>query len=251
MSLHDLNLLQPDLSALCEAWEESGRELLDVFEISREPADDTQNPPLLVAALDQLASVVRCLEQDYRRRDLPHDIDLGELLDFGLNLLEHLRDWAERLKRIDLRLEFELYTIPFALWTIRRGGELRTLDVLVDGLAYLANKAQEPAYLSELCTAMGELLVAVSPLVRSDLETGNPERPWRLLNINCAIVATRTHNPAVMDAAFRTLIENIPDEAAEFFREGMVQMDALDYPLEIRQVMERHYRAWCAPRTMH
>ena len=54
-----------------------------------------------------------------------------------------------------------------------------------------------------------------------------------------------------MEAAFRVLIANLPDDASEFFREGMLQMDALDYPEVVRNVMEKYYRQWSMTKTLH
>jgi hypothetical protein len=69
--------------------------------------------------------------------------------------------------------------------------------------------------------------------------------------LNKAIVATRSHQPALMDEAFDALADQLPEEAPDFFREGMGQMDALDYPAEVRAVMERWYEQWCSKRVLH
>ena len=86
---------------------------------------------------------------------------------------------------------------------------------------------------------------------RLGLERGNPEHPWRVLNLNRAIVATHTHNPRVMEEAFETLLQNLPEDAPAFFREGMGRMEALNYPPRVREVMERYYRKWCLQHTLH
>jgi hypothetical protein len=66
-----------------------------------------------------------------------------------------------------------------------------------------------------------------------------------------AIVATRSHQPALMEAAFDALLEALPGDAPGFFREGMEQMDALDYPPAVRAVMQRYYDAWGMDRRLH
>jgi len=41
----------------------------------------------------------------------------------------------------------------------------------------------------------------------------------------------------------------LPQEAASFFREGMEEMDALDYPPHVREVIEEyHSRQHSSPR---
>jgi hypothetical protein len=55
----------------------------------------------------------------------------------------------------------------------------------------------------------------------------------------------------LIDCAFETLTHYIPDEAPNFFKEGMAQMDALNYPQQVREVVEKYYNLWSLPRTLH
>ncbi len=71
-----------------------------------------------------------------------------------------------------------------------------------------------------------------------DHDTGNKQRPWGLLHINRSIVATRSHDPEIMKAAFDELLVYLPHEANGFFAEDMKEMVALDYPAHIRKLME-------------
>ena len=91
----------------------------------------------------------------------------------------------------------------------------------------------------------------VDDRVRMDPEKGNPGRPWRLLTMNQAIIATRSHRPALIDEAYRLLIEALPEEAPRFFEEGMQQMEALNYPQAVRRVVARYYELLHTPRTLH
>ena len=70
----------------------------------------------------------------------------------------------------------------------------------------------------------------------------DPRRPWRVLLLNYAITATRTHEPALMEKAFKFLIFHLPDDLKQFFTEGMSQMFALNYPEKVKQVMEKYYK---------
>ncbi|MGB5455305.1 MAG: hypothetical protein WBO18_04930, partial [Gammaproteobacteria bacterium] len=87
--------------------------------------------------------------------------------------------------------------------------------------------------------------------IRQDLDQSNPMRPWRIINLNYGIVATRSHDPALMDQAFSKLVENLPQDARAFFREGMQQMDIVGYPEEVREVVERYERMWGSEDTLH
>jgi len=80
------------------------------------------------------------------------------------------------------------------------------------------------------------------------IDTG---RPWRVLLLNHCIVATRSHNTGLMEDAFALLSARLPEDAARFFTEGMQQMDALDYPQRVREVMEKYHRRWTVNRSLH
>jgi len=54
-----------------------------------------------------------------------------------------------------------------------------------------------------------------------------------------------------MGKAFEVLTNNLPEEAAQFFNEGMQQMDALNYPQHVREVMEKHHSDWSRKHSLH
>jgi hypothetical protein len=45
-----------------------------------------------------------------------------------------------------------------------------------------------------------------------------------------------------MEHAFEELIRNVPEDAEQFFKQGMQQMEALDYPEHVRAVMTRYFQ---------
>ncbi|MEW8206798.1 MAG: hypothetical protein AB2746_11800, partial [Candidatus Thiodiazotropha taylori] len=73
----------------------------------------------------------------------------------------------------------------------------------------------------------------------------------RSLLINQASIATRSHRPGLIERAYEIPDEYIPEEAPAFFKEGMSQMDALNYPQQVREVVEKYYNLWSSPRTLH
>jgi hypothetical protein len=105
--------------------------------------------------------------------------------------------------------------------------------------------------LADLCRVFRDIIAAVSDDVRQDLEQTNPMRPWRILNLNYGIVATRSHNPELIEEAYASLIKNLPQDARQFFREGMQQMDIVGYPQEVREVVEKYDRMWGSDSTLH
>ena len=128
---------------------------------------------------------------------------------------------------------------------------LPNIALAVNGAAALANSVKSPAQLAQLFALLTELTNAVSPQISQDPSHYDSTRPWRTLLINRAIVATRSHQPALMEEAFDALREHIPGEVPDFLREGMEQMDALNYPPHVKRVMERYYDLWCGHRILH
>jgi hypothetical protein len=216
------------------------------------------SPQLLIEAMRKVLHLLDVFSTDGQsdaRREVAdpaenaHDIHrLGE---YGLNLLADLAGVAGRLDRDDLSHELEALCLPFALWIARQGGELSTLEPVVNAIAFQANHLREPSALEKLYAQTGEIQLAVAPLLQKDLEMSDPGRPWRVLLLNRAIIATRTHRPELIELAYDNLIRHLPQEAPEFFRQGMEQMVALDYPQPVRRVVEKYYHLWSVERTLH
>ncbi|MCU0833752.1 MAG: hypothetical protein MUC77_04840 [Chromatiaceae bacterium] len=191
-------------------------------------------------------------------RGQPEDIDPRPLLEGLIDLLDRLHE--EQTSESDASLgpadpaearAVEGLSLPLACWIARRGGEISNLAPVVNAVAGLANGLREPNDLERLYPLVSEVVLAVSPQVAQDSLAIDPTRPWRVLLINRAIVATRSHQPALMEEAFAHLVEHLPQEAPEFFREGMEQMEARNYPGHVRLVMHRWHLRWGGQRTLH
>jgi hypothetical protein len=177
--------------------------------------------------------------------------DVSELGEYALELFEHAMRWSQQLDMPGVYEILQAYVIAVGRWIARHGGQIFALEPIVDALAHQANQIRDPEQLVPLYDAMGDIMDAAAAAIRRDLEKTNPGRPWRVLHLNRAIVATRTHRPDIMEAAFAILIRDLPEDAARFFSEGMQQMDLLNYPSHVRDVMDRYYRKWSLNRSLH
>lgn len=141
--------------------------------------------------------------------------------------------------------------------TIRNAIEILIKQPLNQPLESIATAdlAASASDMDQLVTAPGKVMErisdAISSIIRQDLDKSNPGRPWRILLLNRAIVATRSHVPDTMEKAFEVLTNNLPEEAAQFFNAGMQQMDALNYPQHVREVMEKHHNNWSRKHSLH
>jgi len=160
--------------------------------------------------------------------------DIG---DHGLVLLLKLAELVDRPGLPHKRREIEQISPILARWILRYGGKIGHLESLVNAFAQLANTMQEKESLVKLAGLMGQVVDGCSEKIKHDIDKSNEFRPWRLLNINRGIVATRTHDLEIMKTAFDELLVYLPEEANSFFDEAMGEMDALDYPLHVRELI--------------
>ncbi len=225
-------------------------EILEAYEARRPASTDQVTPAQLAEAIEQFMVVAINLDKDQGETGPIYKDDVNQLGDYGITLLADLATWATQLSFENLHQELETVALAVAGWVVRHEGELRTLEPIVNALANLANQTHDPQKLESLAAFMGRILHACSDLIKQDLEKANPGRPWRVLHLNRGIVATRSHNPAVMESVFNELVQTLPEEAPQFFSEGMQQMEALNYPTHVRQVMVRYFDRW-SRMTMH
>jgi hypothetical protein len=214
-------------------------------------AQGANDPSSLVEAFRQLLNVMARIESDARADRLSDSADVTEIGEYALRLQEALATLATNTGLDEHQEALALVSINIALWVADHGGRIDTLEPVVDALALLANNLREPSRLEALSHVISRIVAAVSPLISQDLEKLNPGRPWRLLLLNQSIIATRSHNPELMEQAFATLTGKLPEDAARFFSEGMQQMDALNYPEHVRKLMEKYHRQWTVNRALH
>ena len=215
------------------------------------------DPQVLLKALSDLLDHLRRLEDgvpDQAAMDgltPPVPADFRSLGDYGIDLLARLAVLAGTLLSSPKACAIEELALPLACWIARRGGELGYLDPVVDGAAHLANRLMQPSELEQLYGLLTEVVDAVDPRLSQYTGSADPSRSWRILLLNHAIVVTRSHRPALMEEAFGSVIEYLPEEAPIFFREGMEQMKALNYPPQVRDLMQGFYQQYCGRRVLH
>lgn len=217
--------------------------------------DDENSPKNLALAMERAIDVMERTDADASidpglSKSTVNAEDISQIGEYALTLLEGMIGYIESSGGQHNR-ELMRLSIPVALWIAQHGGQIDKLDLLVNSLADYANELRDPAQLAELSSAFSIITTAVSSSVRQDLEQTNPMRPWRILNLNYGIVATRSHDPQLIEQAYASLVNNLPQEARQFFREGMQQMDIVGYPDEVREVVEKYDRLWGADSTLH
>jgi len=203
-----------------------------VGESSEEPIDIT------IAAMNQFFDIIDGVDAN-KNTFAANDIsDIGE---HGISLLEKLKHKADSLQLVAEKKSLQQIILVVADWIIEREGNINFLDPIVDALAQIANATQDQQQLIALAEFMGEIADACSDTIKHDLEITNMHRPWRMLNINRGIVATRTYDANTMRNVFSMLIKALPMDAPGFFKEGMSEMVRLNYPDHVRDVIHEFY----------
>ncbi len=242
-----------DLRYISQRFDAAAPVVVEASRRSGSAAEDADHSPsMLQQAMLRLLELLSIIEaEDTADQPSHEEVDLNQLGDYAIQMLSDLASAAGSLRLERESQQLEDLTLPMALWIARHGGELRSLAPIVNALARLANTLREPNQLGQLYQLTEELQRAVDNATRADLEKSDPGRPWRLLLMNRAIIATRSHRTELIEQAYQQLAEALPEEAPRFFEEGMQQMELLNYPQVVRQVVEKYYNLWSIPRTLH
>ncbi|MCR4301226.1 MAG: hypothetical protein NUV51_06410 [Sulfuricaulis sp.] len=244
------SILPPSLAEAALRFRHAASEINDSYEARRPDKTNQVTPKLLTEAIDQFMIIIERTDREEGKIGPIAKDNATQLGDYGMTLIADLAAWAGQLNLPVPRQDLEIVTLAAADWIVRHDGQIRTLDPVVNALANFANRVHDPASLEPLITMMGRVAQATAQLIKQDLEKNNPGRPWRILHLNRGIVATRTHNPELMEKVFDDLVRYLPEDAAAFFAEGMQQMEELNYPPHVRQVMNRYFDLWTRTR-MH
>lgn len=196
----------------------------------------------LMMAMNQFFDVVTTVNHQASEDHVISRSEATDIGEHGFTLLLKLSDLMEKLDLPHKRKEIEQISLIFARWIIKFEGRLNHIEPIVNAFAHSANSMKDKKSLALLVELMGMVVDASSDEIKHDLESTNLYRPWRLLHINRGIVATRTHDTQIMKKVFDEMIAYLPQEASSFFSEGMQEMNALDYPPNVRQLIEDYFQ---------
>lgn len=241
-----MNIEAISLSLLGEAFEELSEAVCDNWEGNEEPS-----PVLISRAMLQLLEVLEQNEAETSPQNRLNPEEIDELGEYGLTLLQEMSAIAYDLGMNDSAEQLEDLTFPFAVWLSRHNVELRKIDPVVNSLSRKAGIISEPHLLKQLLSYVNEIIDSTSPSISQDLEKTDPDRPWRVLVINRAIIAARTHDTELMKIAFDMLAESLPEEASRFFEEIVEQMHIVNYPDHVREVLQHYFLMHGTSHTLH
>jgi hypothetical protein len=95
-----------------------------------------------------------------------------------------------------------------------------------------------------MCQIMDEAIAAASEKLQMDEDKSNEWRPWRIINLNSGIAATRSLDPELMENIFEKLGRRLPDDMPGFLADGKRQMIGQNIPEAVSEVMDRYAEKW-------
>lgn len=141
--------------------------------------------------------------------------------------------------------------IGIALWAMRHDQPITVPEPLVNALGRRANAGTTRQEMAAVYALMQGAVAHLQTTLGADLERSNPERPWRILNLNFAITAIRTGDSAMIDHAFAQLNAALPDEATGFYEEALQLASASQLPAEILGRIKAQLDARRQPVRLH
>ena len=238
----------PSLADATRRYKQAAGEILAAYDALDRAPPGQVTPHQLDAGVRQFLGAAQRLESGRAGTIEPEEV--SRTGDYGITLLMDLGTWGQQLGLGEIEPEIDAIALAVAEWIAAHAGEIRTIEPVVDALANRANRERDRAALERLTHLTGRLIGATATAARTGFDHTYPSAPWRALNLNYGIIATRTRNPALIESVYEQLVQNLPADAASFFAEGMQQMERFNYPLAVRAVMTRYFDRWTRPR-MH
>jgi hypothetical protein len=199
-------------------------------------------PPQLVEAVGQFLAILDRNPPDAPTGSMQEAGEPDRIGNYVLSFLQDLVVYAERLGQEDAQAQLQQVAVAVALWLAAYQAPIRSLDLSVNALSQQANQTADPAELRRLGEMMDQLIAHAGPEEASDLEAGNPQRPWRILLMNRAIVAVRSNDADAVRRAFDLLRQRLPQDATAFFPEAERQVASGDYSEAVTEVVREFAR---------
>ena len=198
----------------------------------------------LLAVVSDFLAVMSRLDDEYGPDSALPVENASEAVDEALRALAELESWLIRFELEDQRVPLQAIAIGLGYWAMRHGLSIMATELIVNALAAQSNAAASTQETAAVYAMMQGFISHFSLCLKADLERSNPQRPWRLLNLNFAITAIRTGDATLMRYAFDTLNAHLPDERTGFYEEAHALACQPGFPLATRGLIEAEFARW-------
>jgi hypothetical protein len=203
--------------------------------------EDESGPLALARALSDFFQIAGTLESGAARLEQE---ELDEFCAYGLDLLDRLGFLVRKVEIMDKRDTVARLFASMGVWVARRGATIDNLEGTADGFGMIVNATSRTDELRALCGLMEEVIAATSVRLQLDQDRGDAWRPWRVINLNAGIAATRSLDPDLMERTFEKMGRRLPYDMPGFLADGMRQAAFQNVPDAVRDVMRRHMERW-------
>jgi hypothetical protein len=236
-----MNILVDDIDAISGLALEIMQAILTKEAEAQKIMQDEAGPLGLAGALSDFFQMAAALEAGYSQLETE---ELDEFGAYGLDLLDRQAYLVRQLELMDKRDTVARVFPSLALWLVRRGATIDNLEGTADGFGMLVNGLSDQQQLADMCRAMDEVIEATSGELQRDEDRSNAWRPWRVINLNSGIAATRSLDPQLMESIFDKLGRRLPHDMPGFLADGRRQMMVSNVPDEVSAVMNRYADKW-------
>jgi hypothetical protein len=201
-------------------------------------------PTNLLTAIGDFLAAAAQLDADYGEDGELPLADAADAADEALRCATELVPWLDRFELESWRPQLYAVMLGIGLWSMRHRLVLASAEPIVNALAFRANMATSTQETAAAYALMQGFIVHLGPQLDADLERSNPERPWRLLNLNFAITAIRSGDASLIRFAFDTLNRHLPDERAGFYDAACALAAHPGFAPETRALIEAEQARW-------
>ena len=198
----------------------------------------------LVAIISDFLPLMQNLDAQFGADSELPLVDVADAVDESLRCLAELDAWLDRLELAGKREILHAVQLGVGIWAMRHQLPIHVAEPIVNALAAQSNRAETRQQSAAVYALMQGFVRHLAPALKADLERSNPERAWRLLNLNFAITAIRTGDAAMMRFAFDTLNTHLPDERGGFYEEAYALSSQPGFPPETRALIEAECARW-------
>ena len=236
-----MNNLEIEIDAISQLALEIMQAILARDAEAQKIMNDEDGPLALASALSDFFQIAARLESDASYMDSD---DLTEFGSYGLDLLDRLDFLVRKLEIMDQRDNVSRVLPSLAVWLARQDAIIDNLTGAADGFGMLVNGLSEAQDLAEMCQIMEEVIEATSETLQMDEDKSDAWRPWRVINLNSGIAATRSLDPELMEHTFEKLGRRLPYDMPGFFADGKREMMVQNVPEAVSAVMNRYAEKW-------
>jgi len=222
------------------------KRVIDENESTQKITDEQSGPIPLAAAMSDFFQIASALENG---EELEDNEAISELAHYALDLVDRLQSQLWYLDIHDQRDSLSRLFVSVAAWFARQNAILDNLKGAADSFAILVNNEKDAAELADMSRLMDEVLQAASEDIKKDEDQSDQWRPWRVLNLNSGVSATRSFDTQLMKDIFAKMEQRLPYEMSGFYTDGKRQVEMQEVPEKVRDVMNECSEKWSSHTT--